>query len=84
MTQAVERDREILERIEDPEKYTGYVLYDPLNKRVGVVETVFTSEFGEPQYIRVKLKSGLFGSVSILLPVERVAVEGHRTALILQ
>lgn len=51
-------EKKILERIEDPEKYSGYGLYDPLNQRVGEVDTVFVSEFGEPQYIKVKLKSG--------------------------
>lgn len=84
MMQATERKTEVLERIEEPAKYAGYGLYDPLDQQIGVVETVFVSEFGEPQYIRVMVRSGLFRRGSILLPVERLAESGRYTGLILQ
>lgn len=84
MTQTAERDREILERIEEPEKYAGYVLHDPLDQPIGMIETIFVSEFGEPQYIRVKFRRSLFKDVSLLLPVERVAVSTEHMTMILQ
>lgn len=84
MAPTVERAREILERIEEPEHYTGYTLCDPVNQRIGVVENVFVSEFGEPQYIRVRSRSGFFSHSSLLLPVERVAASTEHMTLILQ
>lgn len=84
MATTVEREKEILERVEDPDGYGGYVLHDPLNQRIGEIESMFVSEFGEPQYIRVKFRSGLFRSSSLLLPVERVAVSTEHTVMFLQ
>lgn len=84
MTQTAQKSTEVLERIEEPQQYAGYALHDPLNNRIGKVEEVFVSEFGEPQYIRVTLKSGLFGRSSILLPVETVAKSLRYTGLVLQ
>lgn len=79
-----ERDREILERIEEPEKYAGYWLSDPLDQRIGKVEKVFVSASGKPQYVRVGFKSGLFGNKSLLLPVETMAVSIEHMTMILQ
>lgn len=84
MAPTAERGTEILERVKEPERYEGYVLHDPLGQRVGVVENLFVSEFGEPQYVRVKFKCGLFRSGSILLPLERVAVSTEHITMILQ
>ena len=84
MTQTSEKSIEVLERIEEPEKYAGYGLYDPLNQRIGVVEKVFVSEFGTPQYVRVTIKNGLFKSVSILIPLEMLAESTRYTGLVLQ
>jgi hypothetical protein len=77
-------DRETLERVEEPDKYKGYTLRDPLNQRIGVVDTLFASQFGEPQYVRVKFRSGLRRSSSLLLPVERVAVSTEYMTMFLQ
>ncbi len=84
MTQASEKSTEALERIEEPEKYVGYLLYDPLNQPIVVVEAVFVSEFGQPQYIRVTIKGGLFKRSSILIPVERLLESLNYTGLVLQ
>lgn len=85
MTQVTtDRDREILGRTEEPEKYTGYALHDPLNQWIGRVERVFVSAFGEPQYIRVGFRGPLLKRHHLLLPVERVAVSTEHMTMILQ
>lgn len=45
----------------------------PTGRKFGTVEKVFSSEDGEPQYIRVRM--GMFGSKTVLLPVNSVAVD---------
>lgn len=61
----------------------GYTLNDPLGQKIGKVETVFSNGTGEPEYIRVRI-GGLFDRRSILLPVETVAVDEERRALVLR
>jgi hypothetical protein len=84
VTSTYEKSLEALERIEEPDDYAGYGLYDPLDQHIGVVDKIFVSEFGEPQYIRITLKRGLFKRASILLPVERLARSMRYTGLVLQ
>ncbi|WP_047863810.1 hypothetical protein [Rubrobacter aplysinae] len=84
MSEEPEKSLEPLERVEEPEAYSGYGLYDPLDQYIGVVERLFVSEFGEPQYVRTTLKNGLFKRASILLPVERLARSTRYTGLVLQ
>jgi hypothetical protein len=47
-----------------------------------MVEKLFVNWNGEPEYIRVSV--GYFGSKSILLPVQEVAVDEQRRILVLQ
>lgn len=65
-----------------PKEYAGYAIRDPRGRKVGGVEKVFVSEDGEPQYIEMKM--GLFGLKSVLLPVQSVAVDRERRALVLE
>lgn len=65
--------QEPLERVEEPQRYAGYRLLDPLGQKIGKVERVFTSGRGEPQYIRVKV--GWMRSKMLLMPTDRVALD---------
>jgi hypothetical protein len=69
-------------RFATPEEYAGFVLCDPLEKRIGRVKKLFVNASGEPEYISVQM--GLFGLKSILLPVQNVAVDEQRRTLVLQ
>ncbi len=57
-------------------------MYDPLGQRIGTAEKIFANRAGEPQYIRVKM--GVFGWKSILIPVESVAMDPGRKAITLE
>jgi hypothetical protein len=65
-----------------PEDYIGYRLCDPLDQRIGTVERLFVNGDGEPEYIRVR--TGVFGSKAILIPVQMVAVDDERRTLVLR
>src|SRR5829696_7847863 len=69
------------QRFAEPEKYAGFRLCDPLEKRIGMVEKLFLNWSGEPEYIRVSV--GFFGFKSVLLPVQDVAVDEQRQILML-
>ena len=60
-------------RVEEPDRYAGYRLLDPLGQRIGKVERVFASGRGEPQYVRVTV--GWMRSKMLVIPTERVAVD---------
>ncbi len=65
-----------------PEEFVGYRICDPLDNEVGILEELFVNGGGEPEYIRVKI--GLFGLKSVLLPVQMVAVDDERRTLVLR
>jgi hypothetical protein len=65
-----------------PEAYAGFRLCDPREKRIGMVEKLFVNWSGEPEHIRVRM--GFFGFMSILLPVQDVAVDKQRRILVLR
>lgn len=65
--------RETLERVEEPGRYAGYSLLDPLGQRIGKVERVFASDRNEPQYVRVTI--GWIRSKTLVIPTDRVAVD---------
>lgn len=71
------------EEAKAPEELAGYELHDPLGQKIGKVETVFLNGSGKPEYVRVVI-GGLFDRRSILLPVEIVAVDEGRRALVLR
>ncbi len=68
------------DRFQTPVEYVGYELHDPLGKRIGSVQELFLNDHAEPEYIRVKM--GLFKTV--LIPVQTVAADEERRALVLQ
>ena len=82
MSESVKQPAELGDRFEKPEGYAGYRLYDPLGQKVGGVEDLFVNPRGEPEYIRVRI--GLLGLRSVLLPVESVAVDEERRVLFLK
>ena len=69
------------QRFAGPEEYADFWLCDPREKRIGMVEKLFLSWSGEPEYIRVRV--GSFGFKSVLLPVQNVAVDEQRRILVL-
>jgi hypothetical protein len=68
--------------IQTAELYAKYKVCDPSGRKIGRTERVFANGRGEPEYIRVKM--GLFGLKTVLLPVQSVAVDEERRALVLQ
>lgn len=66
--------------IRAPEEYVGYSVCDPRGQKIGRAERLFVNGRGEPEYIRVK--TGLFKTV--LIPVQSVAADEERRALVLQ
>jgi len=68
--------------IQTAEHYAKYKVCDPSGRRIGRTERVFANGRGEPEYIRVKM--GLFGLKTVLLPVQSVFVDEERRALVLQ
>lgn len=76
------RSAELEHPFEAPEKLVGYRVCDPLDKKVGIAEEFFVNGGGEPEYVRVKV--GLFGLRSVLLPVQSVAVDAERQTLVLR
>lgn len=61
--------------------YVGYEVHDPEGRRIGSVKELFTNGSGEPEYIRVRM--GLFGLKSVLIPVVFVAVDDERRTITL-
>ncbi len=82
MSESITHAAELKDRFEEPEEYAGYELCDPLGQKVGSVEKLFVNSRGEPEYIRVRM--GLLGLRSVLLPVENVAVDEKRRVLLLK
>ena len=61
---------------------TGYAVFDPLGQKIGRAEEVFVNWDGEPVYIRVRI--GLFGTRSVLIPVQFVETEAEKRILVLK
>ena len=76
------RDRGPGSRIEAPERCVGYEVYDPLGQKIGKVENIFVNGDHEPEYVRVR--TGLFGTKSVLIPVRLVEIDEERRSLVLK
>ncbi len=76
------RRREPGGSIRTPEEYVGFKVCDPRGQKIGRAEQVFLNWSDEPEYIRVKM--GLFGFKTALIPVQTVTVDEKRRALVLQ
>lgn len=59
-----------------------YGLLDPLGQEVGRIDRVFCSGGGELQYVRVKV--GIFGQRSVLIPILDAAVDHEHRSLTLR
>ena len=66
---------------EPREDYYDYVVRDPEGRKIGRVKELYAAAHGEPQYVRVRV--GLFGLRSVLIPVCFVAIDEERRALTL-
>jgi hypothetical protein len=60
----------------------GYAVYDPLRQKIGSAEEVFVNRDDEPPYVRVRV--GLFGRKSVLIPVQFAEVDDGRQTLVLK
>jgi PRC-barrel domain len=65
-----------------PKRYAGYAVYDPLGRKIGSAEEVFVNRDDEPQYVRIRV--GLFGRKSVLIPVQFAEVDDGRQTLVLK
>lgn len=68
--------------LNEPGACVGYGVYDPLGQRIGKAEKIFANGDDKPEYIRVRM--GLFGWKSVLVPVQIVAIDDEREAITLE
>ena len=68
--------------IQAPERYAGYTVCDPRGQKIGRAEEFFLNGSGEPEYIRGKM--GFLGLKTVLIPVQAIAADEERRALVLQ
>ena len=66
----------------EPKDYAGYGVRDPEGRKIGTARQVFANGRGEPEYIRVKM--GLLGLRSALIPVGFVRIDEHQRHFTLQ
>ena len=78
----VKSPQEHTERPDAPERYAGYTLHDPLGQKLGRVESIFVGRDGLPEYVRVRL--GIFGLKSVLIPVLSLKPDEGRQTLTLE
>lgn len=64
-----------------PEEYLGYDVLDPEKRKIGNVKELFANARGEPEYVRVR--TGLLGVRTMLLPVSFVEIDQERRSLTL-
>jgi hypothetical protein len=60
-------------------KYGGYEVLDPRYQRMGSVEELLVNAGGEPVYVRVRV--GLLGLRSVLVPAQSVLIDERRRIL---
>jgi hypothetical protein len=77
--QSADRVRVRRAKFGEPGSYAGYDVRDPLGQRIGTAEEVFADLNDEPRYVKVRM--GLFGLRSALIPVQLVAVDTQRRTL---
>ncbi len=70
------------ERFEAPERYAGYAVRDPVGRKIGNLEKLFVNAHQEPEYACVRI--GFLEFRTVLIPVQAVAVDEKRRALVLQ
>jgi hypothetical protein len=82
VTRTAANRREPRDRQETREEYFDYLVRDLEGRKISRVVETFTNRRGEPQYIRVRV--GLFGLKSVLIPVCFVTLDEERRTLTLQ
>ena len=82
MTHTSANHRKPCDRRETQEEYFDYMVRDPEGRKIGRVIEIFTNRRGEPQYVRVRV--GLFGLGTVLIPVCFVTLDEERRTLTLQ
>ncbi len=82
MSRAAADDGEPSRPIDVPERCVGYGVYDPLGQKIGRVEKIFVNGNHEPEYLRVR--TGLFATKSVLIPVRFLAIDEERRTLMLK
>jgi hypothetical protein len=65
-----------------PKRGAGYTVYDPVGQKIGSAEQVFMNRDCEPVYIRVRI--GLFGTKTVLIPVQFGERDEKRKTLVLK
>ncbi len=68
-------------RLETPEKYVGYKVCDPEGRRIGRAKEFFKNAYDEPEYIKVRV--GLLGLRSVLIPVGFIGIDEEGRTLTL-
>ena len=61
---------------------SGYSVYGPVGHKIGIGESVFATSDGEPVYIRVRID--LFGTKTVLIPVQFVETDEVRKTLFIK
>ncbi len=69
------------ENLKAPVEYRAYAVQDPLDQKIGRMETLFVNGVGEPQYVRVK--TGRLQPRFVLLPVGKIVLDEARRTLVL-
>jgi hypothetical protein len=79
LSNSVANPKEATGRFASPEEYVGYEVLDPRYQRIGSVEELLPNAGMEPEYIRVRV--GLLGLRSVLIPVQSVWMDKGRRIL---
>ncbi len=79
MTYKMATHAEPREQVLESQEWAGYEVHDPLGQRIGRAEEIFVNANDDPEYIRVKM--GLFGSKSVLIPVKLAAADVERRVI---
>ena len=69
-------------RLGEPRRYAGYGVRDPEGRRIGTASEIFANGRGEPEYVRVRM--GILGLRSALLPVGFVRIDEQQRSFTLQ
>lgn len=81
MTHAAANRGQREDRFEAPKRCEGYAVRDPRGRKIGTVAGIFLNSYDEPEYVKVKM--GLLGLKTVLIPVTTAVVDGERRSLTL-
>ena len=81
-TRAALRDAWPVERFETPRQCAGYLVRDPLGRKIGRLKRLFLNEKGGAEYAEVGME--LFGLKTVLIPLQSVTADAERRFLVLE